>query len=165
MALFGTGSPKIITSGGSEIALTYAKVLKDGPAWDTIYHENPISGERVLVRSKYHWEYEIQLNLYKFAVPATTFTTIYGALYDEVQLFRHNDGEPVCDVNGTTVSFWFKEIVPFYLTTTDYKDAAILKFVSLAWVDLSKSMYGYISDDETLGHIVDDETGSPFVTG
>jgi hypothetical protein len=165
MALFGTGSPKIKTSGGTELALTYAKVLKDEPEWDTIYHENPISGERVLVRSKYHWIYEIELNLYKFAVPLTTYTALNAALYDEVQLFRHNEAEPVCDVDGNVVNFWFKEIIPYYLTTTDFKDGLILKFQSLGWVDLSKSLYGYIVDDESLDNILDDESGDSFVTG
>jgi hypothetical protein len=164
-SIFGTGSPKIKTSAGADIALDNANYLIDRPVFDNIIHENPISGARVYLHKGYRWEIELLVHLYKFAVPATTFSTIYAALYDEVQFFRHNEAEPVCDSSGNVVSFWFKKITPFYLETVEYRDALKLEFVSLGYVDLSKSMYGYIVDDESLDNILDDESGDSFVTG
>jgi len=165
MAIFGTGSPKIITSASVEITLTCAKVLKDEPVFDNIIHENPVSGERVFLAKGYRWEVQLMAYIYKDADPKALYTSINTALYDEVTYYRHLDAEPVCDSGGSPVTFWLKKITPVYVETVTYKDALILDLVSLKYVDLSKAVFGYISDDTTGGHLVDDETGGAITTG
>jgi hypothetical protein len=137
MALFGFGSPKILTTALVEIALPHAVILKDEPEWDQILHENPITGKRLCVRNKYRWIFEVQIHLHEYAVPVTTFNKIYAALYDEVTLWRHDDGGPVVDSVGAVVKFWLSEITSFWLTNTNKEDAVILKFRSLGWVNLA----------------------------
>jgi hypothetical protein len=163
MAIWGSSYPKIKTSGNYEIELPYAKILKDEPDFDSIMHENVLTGSRVRVRTKYHWIFEVQINLYKYPSPAYSYNLLNTYLNDLVSLWRHRDWEPVCDVNGDEVQFWFKEIVPIFLTDVNFEDALILKFISMNWVDLSKERHGVIHDDETDAHISDDETGGGII--
>ena len=151
MAIFGTGRPKIITSADVSINLDYGKVLKDEPDFSlNIRHQNPISGDRVYVSRCYHWIYEIQLYLYKFAAPDVTYDLLNTALYDTVTLYRHRDSDPFKDESGTVCPFKFTELIPFYVETVEYRDALICKFESTKLIDLAFSSFGTLSTEEDI---------------
>ena len=57
-----------------------------------------------------------------------TYQQIVGYIGKNVTLYLHRDGLPFLGSLTEDCLFTLKEVAPFFLTTTDFKDAAILTF-------------------------------------
>jgi len=138
MAIFGTGAPKIV-SGAITVELDYAVVLKSEPDERSFVQENKLTGADGHVDRGYHWDFEMREHIYKYADPMAKYLALVALLGTEVNVFPHRDEPALSNASGV-VPFLFTEIVPEYLETVSYRDALVLKFTSLAFVDLSLSL-------------------------
>ena len=134
-AIFGSGAPKIIDSGANTVNFDYCWVLKDGPELDREIHTEKFSGHREINVKGRRWVFECEINLWKYAVPATSYNTFKGLLYDSVTLYRHRDGNPV-QYSSSNVDFFIEAVNPFYLEnlTAEY-DKLFIRLVSEQVID------------------------------
>lgn len=133
MGIFGTTAPKFIFSG-TTVNLTYGIITKSEPVTEYIEQKSEITGNRDLISRGTHWTVEIRYHLYKHTTaptPAAFYTTLTSYKGKQVSLYLHADGAQFYTAAATDAHFVLKEITPFYLTTTDYKDALILLFESV----------------------------------
>ena len=84
---------------------------------------------------------EIKYHLYKEATPSTWYNTLVAALGDNdvtVQLATTN-GATFKHSTGVAANFCLKEVIPGWLTTTDYKDVLtiVLESVDTVLMDLT----------------------------
>jgi hypothetical protein len=137
MGIFGTTCPRFIYNhgGGGEVTvdLTYGIIQRSEPTTDYVEQRSAITGDRDLLARGTHWEVEVKYHLYKHTTaptPAGKYSTIATYKGRLVTLYLHADGAPFYKTGTTDALFVLKEITPFFLTTTDYKDGLILLFVS-----------------------------------
>ncbi len=138
MAIFGTASPKIV-SGATTIELDYAVILKSEPDEKSFVQENKLTGIDAHVDRGYHWNFEMRDHIYKYADPMAKYLALVALLGTEVNVYPHRDKTALSNAAGV-VPFLFEEIIPEYIETVTYRDALVLKFTSLAFVDLSLSL-------------------------
>lgn len=163
--IFGQQSPKIVDGSSNHILLDYSVILKDEPEFRNLQQESPINGNRSFHHRGYHWIYEIRYHLFKEANPRTKFETLHALLGDtDLTLYRHRDTDPIQDSSGVDVAFFFAEIIPIYIETANYTDGLILKFKSLKFVDLTKSLDATLVTEST-GETITAEDGESIIIG
>ena len=140
----GNQAPKFAKTGGGVLLLDFFKNLKDEPIFDNLIHKSVINGSQNIVIKGYHWGFEGNVNLWKYANPAAKYNELYSYLYAVGQLYRHRDFNPIKDDSGTAVNFILNEIVPYYIPTDGIPnvnyDAAIVRFISTKYVDMSQDV-------------------------
>ena len=137
MGIFGTTCPRFVYNhgGGGEVTvdLTYGIITRSEPQAEYLEQKSEITGNRDLIPRGTHWEVEVRYHLYKHTTsptPAQKYTTITTYKGRQVTLYLHADGAPFYTSGTTDAHFVLKEVTPFHLTTTDYKDGLLLLFVS-----------------------------------
>ena len=139
--IFGTGEPKFtyeVESVITTINMNYVVVEKDEPDFDYVEHKSVLNGHREIYEQGTHWVFEIILNLFKYSDPKSKLNQFFAAKPFDLILYRHSDGNPFQDADGTTVYFKLVEIEPFYLETVEFRDKVRLKFISKDYIDMSK---------------------------
>jgi hypothetical protein len=164
MSIFGTEGPRIITGADVTIDLDYAIVLKDEPEYKNLTHENEITGSRYFIQRGSHWLFDVQIHLWKYEGMPDPYDRLVSALYDDaIVVYKHRDGNPFQDSAGADVPFVLYELNPYYMTTTDYKDALILKFKSMKYVDIGRLSYSTRGMEDGGTRITED--GEDRITG
>ena len=123
----------------AEVSVSLSKIviIKDEPVVRQVIQESEITGHREYVRRGDHWNFELRMNLFKYSDPRSKYEELYQYLHKKVSLYRHNDGTPFMQSDGTDALFIFDAMLSRYLTTVNYEDLLILTFKSLDFVDLS----------------------------
>lgn len=143
MSIFGTQEPRFIGSNGTTVDLDNARVLRNQPEYDTIINQSKLSGDRTVITRFRDWVFEVQIHLNKYgALAENKFNNLDSYLYDKVTLYRHRDG------NAFDSPFKFVSIMTFYLEKINYKDAAILTFISNTNLTLGLQPIRYLKTPE-----------------
>jgi hypothetical protein len=139
MGLFGDEEPKVVTGTPTTIIL-YNSVTtwKQNHITDTIV--NKANGLRTFNYRGYHLEFDIDINIEKFATPGTKLNELLGLLYTEVTFFLHKDGISIRDSSNVAVPFFVAEVNPYYLETKDYYDKCLMMLKSTKFCDWTKSI-------------------------
>jgi len=161
--IFGTGEPKYIYDNDGDVTVTlgYSVVERDEPEFDYIEHKSVLNGHREVYDKGTHWVYEVVVNLFKYNDPKSKLNTFYASKPFDLILYRHSDGNPFQDADGTTVYFKLVEIEPFYLETILFRDKVRLKFISKDYIDISKLLTTEINLEDLIqegevGGIIED---------
>jgi len=139
--IYGNTSPIIIVSGTTQVNLTNCVVQKDEPVWEYIEHSSIINGYRSIVRKGARWEIELIYYIYKAGTILQQYNlanTLQNLLWNDnwFYYYRHNNGDAYRDSNGWGVHFKLVEFKPFHLENSTYKDAVLLKIISLDYVKI-----------------------------
>jgi hypothetical protein len=129
--------------------------VSEEPLTDYVEHVSEIDGQRGFEARGTFWSVKIAVNLFKYSNPTTTFQAIIGFKGTAVVLYPHRDGREFQDI-----LFILKEVKPFFLTTTDYKDGLMLEFESMTVVPaliIGRS----ITKTDPDGHVITDADGNP----
>jgi hypothetical protein len=154
----GTGSPKFIGSDNHEVLLDFVVVLTDEPDYQVLEFNAEIDCKRYYFGRGYHWNYRIQVNLYKYwtkyHVPVKTkYDEIMKYLFDTVELSRHRDAP------SFSSSFFIYSIIPIYIERKDFRDGLIIDFRSCDLVDHTKTTESGIPEDD-IDQLPADDTGA-----
>lgn len=160
MGYFGTFDPKIV-SGATTIDFSYSYLLKNDPEYDRAEHKDVINGTRAYFTrgSNPLWVVEWREHLFRYGSEtaiATKIQAIEALLFSDVEVYFDVSKISFRDSSGDMVPFYFAEFNLFHLTRSDYKDAAILKFLSTTQVDLAQSVTSEYLADELDEEIVTD---------
>lgn len=129
--IHGILAPKIITSGAVTINLDYVEVIKDEYEFINTKKKSRVEGKRTIINRGYHHNFHLRMHLYKHGSNAhDKYFELVGIIGDTVTLYRHRDGNPCKDPDGNNAEYVFIELIPYFITTSDYKDGLILKFKS-----------------------------------
>jgi hypothetical protein len=136
MSIFGTQAPMFVynhgSSGEEAVLLDNAVIVRNEPAYDYVEHKSQIDGSKILFKRAKHYEVEIRLNLFKYSNPTGKFNTIANYEGKPVTLWLHRDGAQYKQTDDETDAlFVLREVNPFYLNNTDYKDGLVLIFQSI----------------------------------
>ena|ERR1035437_1328441 len=161
----GLRAPKFVVDG-TDLLLDHFIVQKDEPVYDNLIRKSIINGATKIKVKGYHWAFEGETQLWRYAKdnppvdPAAKYLELYSNLYKSGSLYRHRDHDPIKSDAGVIVSFILIEIIPYCKFSNGYNfnyDAAIVKFISSAYVDITKSVHATIIDDK--GNAIQDDTG------
>jgi len=122
--IFGYQAPRMIHNT-TTVDLDHAKVISEEPTTDYVENVSQIDGQRSFANRGTSWTVKILVYLFKYADPLATYQSIVAYKGLQVTLLPHRDGR---EFEGT--SFILKEVTPFFMATTDYKDGLILEFQS-----------------------------------
>lgn len=137
--LYGDSYPKIV-AGVTTYNLDLAKVLRDEPQWFYIIHQSGLNQERTIKRKGALWVVELEYNLFDCGSSIYDLTNAFIDLcYDNTSFYyyRHSDGQPYKDSGGSSVNFKLSKVIPFYKTTSDYKDALYMQIISTKYVKIA----------------------------
>jgi hypothetical protein len=113
-------------------------VTRSEPRTEYLEQKSEITGDRAFIPRGTHWAVEVKYHLYKHTTsptPQTKYETIASYKGIPVTLYLHNDGPQFLHSASADALFVLKELTPFYLTTTDYKDGLLLLFESIMTID------------------------------
>lgn len=117
------------------VSLTYGLIVRSEPMPEYVEQKSQIDSAREFIHRGTHWVVEIKYHLYKHTTaptPTERYTELVGYKGKEVYLWLHNDGSPFYTASSYTKAlFCLKEVLPGFLTTTDYKDVLTLVFESV----------------------------------
>ena len=129
MSLWGTTAPRFIyhdnVTGEATVELDNARVLDVEPVTDYIELVSQIDGTSEMEGRGTAWTVRILVHLFKYADPAAAYAAIVSCRGHFGTLWLHRDGNQFPDAQTT---FTLKDVAPFHLTTTTFKDAAVLTF-------------------------------------
>ena len=130
--IFGIGSPRFIYNhtlpGEVTVDLDNAKILDFTPETEYVEQVSLIDGQTERFSRGASWTVRILIHLFKYTDPTAIYQTIAGYIGKNVTLYMHRDGLPFLGSLMGDCLFTLKEVAPFFLTTTDFKDVAILTF-------------------------------------
>lgn len=133
----GILGPKIIvdpTGTPTEVYLDFVKYINDKSVPDIVTHKSVMTGHTEYAVKGRHWEFDIEMNFYKYSDQKSMYNTLYPYWGTDVYLYRHRDGEAMKDAAGNNVLFTFTEITESYMQTPDFKDLLTLCFRSKDYV-------------------------------
>lgn len=167
--IFGVEAPRIIYNhrlpGEVIIDLDYARIMDVTPETGYVEHRAELSGDRDFIQRSVFWTVRILVHLFEFADPAAMYGSIVAYKGRLLSLYLHRDGLPMLSTLTEDSYFELTEVKTFHMTTTDYKDAAILTFESvqeLATQPVPMPLPGrWIFKRDPLGRVVTDPLGRP----
>ena len=143
MSVFGTSYSKFKGSDAVVISLNHSIIT---PSWG---EELLIKNESVFTKKSAftkldedYASFEVVVNVFQFAVPATSMALIMGYNHDTVNFMPHQDsGVYVQADGGGDASFYIESMTPFYLSNQPpiIKAKIKIKFVALEAVNIPNS--------------------------
>ena len=164
MSVFGKNEPKIKTSGDVEIEIDNVVVINDHPDVVVKTFIEQFSGHKEKRYYGRHWVYEIRVNLFKYADPATSYNTFKGVLFDEVTLWRHRDGDQFKKPDGDDAKFYVSNVDIKYLEQNNYNDYLIIKFESAEIVNVLENFDRFLIKEDESGYILTSD-GNRIILG
>ena len=136
-SILGVGVPQMVYDRGGAgevtIPLPYSVVLSSEPSTELLVNESDIDGAREVHSRATHWTVEIMYHLFKEADPITKYGILTSYKNTPVSFYLHDDASPFTQAADTNADAMFalKEVTPFYLETSRYKDGLRLVFESM----------------------------------
>ena len=123
MAIFGTLAPRF-----GSVDLDNVVRQRDEPVFKRTVNQSKIDGSRLIHLRFTNWTFEVVMMLFKYANPLAKHSELDGVRGTDASLWRHRDGREFRDKAGEAIPFKLIEIAPFYLNTSTYEDALLLRF-------------------------------------
>jgi len=127
--IFGNSNSKFV-SGATTVDLPYSVLDPDWIMPDVLEHQSIISGKKNFINKGYYSEFKVQINLWKYANPNTSFDELESYKFSQVTFYPHKDSDPIKDIFGNESQFLISDIEPYYLTSTTQKDIALITFTA-----------------------------------
>lgn len=147
MGIFGTTAPRFIFHDGlsdeATVDIDNARLLDAEPETEYVELISELDGSVSFHAPKVSWRVRILVHLFKYGNPSTAYSTFTALKGHFGTLFLHRDGSQFPDASTT---FVVKDVSPFFLTTTDFKDAVVLLFESA-----SESIRTFVTSWSTWG--------------
>ncbi|MGE5353920.1 MAG: hypothetical protein ACM3P0_17670 [Acidobacteriota bacterium] len=142
-SIWGSAAPKFIYDMGganeTEVLLDRWITIEDEPEAKEVILESELEADRDISHKGSYWTFSGKLYLFKYNDPLSKFNEVYQFLNQKVVLYKHRDGEPFKDKDGNNALFFIEEITPKNMTTLDYRDVLIIKFISLKAISFANS--------------------------
>jgi len=145
MALFGSSTPKFVTSAGTVLLPNSVLVptYVDARFIEQISVEN---GERTIEYQGDYSEFQVIMNIFKEGDDTdveTKFNEIYAQRTSIItQFFPHADGKSIRDSGGGVVEFSMTDFSVYYLDNLDpsFRVRISMTFKSLEYTDMTQSI-------------------------
>jgi len=156
---------RIVTGVNSVIDIDYANVSEPQMQRKLTMHESDIDARRFWVGlAGTHMTFEVQVHLWKESDPVEKQKDLMNFEGQYVVFYPHRDNDPLQDYNGIVVPCFLESITWGWVNTTDYKDLALLTFVTSRLVDVTKSAQAILTGNlkQEDGSDLLDEQGNPI---
>jgi len=143
--IFGTANSKFV-SGATTVDLPSSVLDPSYIIPEVIEHQSVVSGKRNWIPLGYYSDFKLQVNLFKYDDPNTSFNLIESYKFSKVTFYPHKDGDPIKDIFGNESQLLISDIEAYYLTNEFQKDIAIITFLSDRYTRLTTLThlgYGY----------------------
>jgi hypothetical protein len=171
--IFGRLPPRFVFNhdqpGEVVVDLDYSVVTAMTPHTEWLEHVDELSLDRCFVYRRTAWTISVALNLYKYADPEQKYRDIAAFIGERVSFYRHREAVPMraSPVTNADMLFVLKELVPFFITNTDYKDGLRLVFESVTDAEVPGGMVLVPGESvvwtDPDGNIVTDPAGNPIM--
>lgn len=134
MGIFGVQTPKIIVNIDTtqdEVLLDYSVILKDEPELDSYGVKAVRTGKQVFTNAGKHWIFEVKIHLWKYADPKAKYLELKSYEGTKVYLYRHADGEPICDDNRNPSKFLIESVNESYIDEFNLYDVLTISLRSI----------------------------------
>jgi len=139
--IWGASYSKFV-SGVTTVELPNSILHPDFIKPDIIEHQSIISGKKNWINKGDYSEFKVQVNLFKYTDPNTTFNLVESYKFAQVTFYPHKDGQPMKDIFGSEIQFMIIKINAYSLRSKLLKDIIIITFRSDRFTQLVPGVYG-----------------------
>lgn len=140
-SIFGIEAPAF-EADSTKIELNHIIVLSETFDDGLIEHESIINGFREWDNKGDHYEIELQMFLYKYASPKTTYLLLknyHRTLVDK--FYRRGDGQAFRNSSDEFIQFRFDQMIPDIIESNgEYLDILKLRFISADPLEYSSAL-------------------------
>lgn len=138
--IFGSGSAQMQQGTGSIVVLQHSNIVPEYIITDEKEHKSVLTGHKTFTTLGDYSKFRIDINLYKYDNPTTTFQTLYPYIHNNVYFWPHSDGKAISGSNNLPVEFHITDMKLSYLGDHLYRDLLSIEFEAVDYTDISKGL-------------------------